>query len=110
MATVFGFIIRFNNALLPGFQNYTLEQMYFLSYAQTWCQKQDAQFLEWQISSDTHSPNKWRVNGVLRNSVEFATAFKCKQDSFMNPPNKCGMWVVENERGENGEEGRNTEK
>ncbi|KAF9283223.1 18S rRNA pseudouridine methyltransferase [Mortierella alpina] len=99
-----------NNAFLPGFQNYTLEQMYFLSYAQTWCQKQDAQFLEWQISSDIHSPNKWRVNGVLRNSVEFATAFKCKQDSIMNPPNKCGMWVVENEWGENGEEGRNTEK
>ncbi|KAF9575714.1 hypothetical protein EC968_001904 [Mortierella alpina] len=63
--------------ILPGFKNYTFEQMYFLSYAQTRCRKQDADFLAWQTISDTHSPNKWLVNGALRNSAEFATAFKC---------------------------------
>ncbi|KAF9558933.1 Neprilysin-4 [Mortierella alpina] len=81
-----------NDMTLPGLEKYTFEQLFFLSYAQVWCQKHNPGFLEWEAKFSTHSPDEWRVNGVLRNSEDFATAFKCKSDTPMNPREKCRLW------------------
>ena len=32
------------------------------------------------------------VVGAVVNSQEFAEAFQCKEDSAMNPKNKCELW------------------
>ncbi|BFZ14192.1 hypothetical protein BsWGS_17231 [Bradybaena similaris] len=41
---------------------------------------------------ERQSPVEFRVNGPLRNLEDFATAFGCPADSYMNPPNKCKLW------------------
>ncbi|ORY44461.1 zincin [Rhizoclosmatium globosum] len=79
------------NMMLPGLGNYTHEQLYFLSYGQLWCTNQDPS-VDVMLLSDPHSPARYRVNGPLKNSVEFAKAFKCPANSPMNPTNKCLLW------------------
>ncbi|ORX98904.1 zincin, partial [Basidiobolus meristosporus CBS 931.73] len=81
-----------NNPQLPGMENTTVEQLFFISYARMWCSNiQDTASLH-RLRIDTHSPDNHRVNGVLRNNREFAEAFKCPLGSPMNPPKKCTIW------------------
>uniref|UniRef100_A0A914DSZ3 Uncharacterized protein n=2 Tax=Acrobeloides nanus TaxID=290746 RepID=A0A914DSZ3_9BILA len=77
---------------LPGFEGYTNDQIFFISYAQVWCGHSKPEALIRQILVDPHSPLKFRVNGVLANQPEFATSFKCPLGSKMNPKKKCAVW------------------
>lgn len=103
---------------LPGFERYTNEQMFFISYAQTWCgysKPETVSALEsagkWvgrslppldvpfrslqlirQILTDPHSPYRYRVNGVVVNQPEFANAFSCPVGAPMNPERRCAVW------------------
>jgi putative endopeptidase len=70
----------------------TDDQVYYLSYGQSWCDKQTAAALETQAHSNPHSPPKWRVNGVIVNQPGFATAFGCKANTPMNPGKQCSVW------------------
>ncbi|KAK6012755.1 peptidase family M13, partial [Ostertagia ostertagi] len=64
-------------ARLPGLQHYTNTQIFFLSYAHFWCgQKKEAAAMQ-QVTTDEHSPEIFRVTGVLSNLREFAEAFSC---------------------------------
>jgi len=45
---------------LPGLLDYTPEQMFFISYAQVWCERITDQGLLNQILTDPHSPGKFR--------------------------------------------------
>ncbi|KAG9061818.1 hypothetical protein KI688_006969 [Linnemannia hyalina] len=54
--------------------------------------KERPEYLVNLIRSDPHSPSKWRINGVVQNSPEFASAFQCKVGSAMNPVKKCEAW------------------
>ncbi|KAF9952172.1 hypothetical protein BGZ70_000702 [Mortierella alpina] len=80
------------NYRLPGLDDSTPEQLFFISYARPWCSKQRPQSAIRQMRTDPHSPAKWRINGAVQNSVEFAEAFKCKKGSPMNPVQKCDLW------------------
>ncbi|CAG2168038.1 unnamed protein product [Oppiella nova] len=76
---------------LPGLTNYTSDQLFFIQYAQIWC---EVVSLEGHRRSllDDHSPGRYRANGVLVNSEQFSKAFLCPKDSVMNPSAKCGLW------------------
>ncbi|GAU94895.1 hypothetical protein RvY_06594 [Ramazzottius varieornatus] len=78
-------------ARLPGFADKTTDQMFFLSYAQVWCGDYRLAELELQVNR-AHSPGRFRVIGPLHNSPEFAAAYNCPVGSYMNPPNKYGVW------------------
>ncbi|KAK9763360.1 hypothetical protein K7432_010027 [Basidiobolus ranarum] len=83
---------RLNNPKLPGLENMTAEQLFFISFGRMWCSNiQDTASLH-KLRIDTHSPDNHRVNGVLRNNKQFAEAFKCPLGSPMNPPKKCTIW------------------
>ena len=41
---------------------------------------------------DVHSPPKWRVNGALSATPEFAKAFRCKATAKLAPANACVVW------------------
>jgi predicted metalloendopeptidase len=70
------------------------DQLYFLAYGQSWCEKTTAKALETQAHSNPHSPAKWRVDGVIPNQPGFGAAFKCAEGTPMNPgPAKaCSIW------------------
>ncbi|HEY5938357.1 MAG TPA: M13 family metallopeptidase [Kofleriaceae bacterium] len=70
----------------------TDDQLYFLAYAQSWCDKATPEKLETMAHSNPHSPPRWRVNGVIVNQPGFGSAFKCKQAAPMNPTKQCSVW------------------
>ena len=73
----------------------TPEQLYFVSYGQTWCTKSDQEYLLMLNAQDEHSLPRERVNGPLTNSVDFHTAFSCKLGTPMNPApetKQCRIW------------------
>ncbi|CAG9788406.1 unnamed protein product [Diatraea saccharalis] len=73
---------------LPGFEDMTSEQMFFISYANLWCEVPTIDALEYEID-DEHSPHQFRPKGSLQNNEEFARAWHCPPGSKMNPITKC---------------------
>ncbi|KOB72405.1 Uncharacterized protein OBRU01_07460 [Operophtera brumata] len=73
---------------LPGFEKFTSEQMFFLSYGNLWCGVSTSESLKSDLE-DEHAPQQFRVTGTLQNEAAFAKAWKCAPGSFMNPANKC---------------------
>ena len=68
------------------------EQLFFLSFAQGWCQRMRPAFAHTALLVDVHSPAVPRVNGPLRNLPEFAEAFSCPAHSDMNPSKRCTLY------------------
>ncbi|KAL3123466.1 hypothetical protein niasHT_004638 [Heterodera trifolii] len=77
---------------LPGFERYNNEQIFFISFAQTWCGHTKPETLIRQILTDPHSPYRYRVNGVVANQPEFTRAFGCPAGARMNPARRCSVW------------------
>ncbi|XP_055347187.1 neprilysin-11-like [Paramacrobiotus metropolitanus] len=77
---------------LPGLENFGPDQLFFLSNAQIWCEKVRIETQRVSILTDEHSPNRWRVNGMVSNMPEFAQAFNCSADAKMNPKSKHVVW------------------
>ena len=66
--------------LIDGF---TPEQRYFIAYAQSFRAHDRDESMITRVTTDPHSPDKWRVNGPLSNSEAFAKAFGCKPGDAM---------------------------
>uniref|UniRef100_A0A0N5AXE2 Neprilysin n=1 Tax=Syphacia muris TaxID=451379 RepID=A0A0N5AXE2_9BILA len=79
-------------AALPGFQNFTTEQLFFLAYANNWCSMARPKHYVQVIMNDVHAPSKYRAIVPLQNRPEFAEAYHCKLGSPMNPLKKCALW------------------
>ncbi|KAI1283102.1 Membrane metallo-endopeptidase-like 1 [Halotydeus destructor] len=77
---------------LPGLQEMSHEQLFFLNYAQIWCGSSRPEAVVNAIRTSSHSPGRFRVIGALSNSAHFADAFKCSLGSPMNPVHKCDVW------------------
>jgi endothelin-converting enzyme/putative endopeptidase len=73
---------------------YTDEQQFFYGFAQVWCQNIRDEEARSRVTTDSHSPGRFRVNGPLSNMPEFATAFGCKEgDAMVRPAAKrCEVW------------------
>jgi endothelin-converting enzyme len=78
-------------AKLPGLEA-DPNKLFFLGYAQVWCQNVRPDYAKLAVLSDSHSPSQYRVNAVAMNSKEFAAAFQCPVGSKMNPLEKCSVW------------------
>jgi putative endopeptidase len=68
------------------------DQQFFLAVAQIWCAKATPAFRRLAAKVDPHSPPRWRVNGALANTPEFARAFRCRRGTPMNPLRTCRVW------------------
>ena len=71
---------------------YTPDQRFFLSFAQIWCQNQTPEVARLQALTNEHSTGRFRVNGVVSNSADFAKAFSCKPGSAMIRKPACRVW------------------
>jgi len=77
---------------LPGLEHYSNEQMYFLAFANTWCEASSIESLTSSLL-DEHSPNYIRVIAGLTNSEEFSEVWNCKKGKNMNSDvEKCKIW------------------
>jgi predicted metalloendopeptidase len=80
------------NTAVKTIDGYTPQQRFFISYGQIWCQNvTDQQARKWALI-DSHSPGRWRVNGVVQNSAAFEEAFGCKAGQPMVSKNACRVW------------------
>ncbi len=71
---------------------YTPEQRFFLSNALVWRNKIRTEALINQLRTDPHSPGRFRVQGPMSNSPDFARAFSCKPDSAMVAAEPITVW------------------
>ncbi|ORX79354.1 zincin [Anaeromyces robustus] len=76
------------NKLLPGLSNYTMDQLFYISFAHSNCEVGVSEY----ANEDEHSPGKSRVNGSVSNNKRFAKIFNCPTKSPMNPDMKCVLW------------------
>ncbi|KAK4206076.1 hypothetical protein QBC37DRAFT_147857 [Rhypophila decipiens] len=66
-----------NNKNLPGLENFTHEQLFFLSWANNWCGVMDLATSERLLKDDNHAPERYRIIGGAQNSREFKEAWNC---------------------------------
>ena len=71
---------------------YTPQQRFFLGFGRVWCEKQRPEYLRMQVSTNPHSPGRYRVNGVVQNMPEFQKAWGCKTGQPMVAENACHVW------------------
>jgi putative endopeptidase len=71
---------------------YTLDQQFFLGYAQAWCGKAQTQEMRRRAQVDPHASPEWRVNGPLSNLATFQQAFGCKAGQPMVRATRCEVW------------------
>lgn len=69
-------------------------ELFFVSYAQLWCNDAHEQFRDKQALLATHIPNALRVQGTLANFPVFARTFRCASGTRLNPDNKCHMYSI----------------
>lgn len=82
-----------NSREIPvGFEDFTKEKIFFLSFAQTFCSVERPAKMKNRVESDVHSLNRFRVLGPLSNLPEFAQIWNCPAGSVMNPEKKCTVW------------------
>jgi len=77
---------------LEPIDGFTPEQRFFIGYGQSWCSSTRDETKRMYATIDPHSPDKYRVNGVVSNSPQFQQAFQCKAGSAMVREKRCRVW------------------
>ena len=70
----------------------TEDQQFFVGVGQAWCSKDRDEEALRRLTTDVHSPPKWRVIGALSNNADFQKAFNCPEGSRMHPKKMCPVW------------------
>ncbi|OAB78010.1 M13 family metallopeptidase [Cochleicola gelatinilyticus] len=73
---------------------YTPDQRFFLSIARIWRVKMREEFLRNYVTTDSHSPPIWRVNGPLMNFTPFYDAFQVTegQKNYKPKEERIKIW------------------
>nr|XP_039251017.1 neprilysin-like isoform X1 [Styela clava] len=81
--------------LLPGLQEFTQDQLFFLSMAQVWCGVYRPEYATRLAATDSHSPGIYRVIGSLSNFDKFGDAYSCSKGTdnmYPNEEDTCRVW------------------
>eukprot|EP00301_Raphidiophrys_heterophryoidea_P003213 c11459_g1_i2.p1 GENE.c11459_g1_i2~~c11459_g1_i2.p1 ORF type:complete len:547 (+),score=146.89 c11459_g1_i2:674-2314(+) len=78
----------------PPFHFLSEDQLFFVSFAQAWCEKVRNETAILLARTDPHSPPEYRVKGTLSNIPEFAQAFSCPDNSpyIRTGSDRCQVW------------------
>ena len=78
----------------PEIDGLTGDQRFFLAYAQVWREKQREDAMRSQVTSDPHSPGRFRVLGPIRNVEAWYQAFGITPDSsmYISPEKRAHIW------------------
>ena len=86
--------LSLNGKDAPVIDGLTGEQRFFLAWAQVWRAKNRNAFMLRRLKSDPHSPERFRVNGVVRNMNAWYAAFDVQADDklFLPPEQRVSIW------------------
>ena len=72
----------------------TGDQRFFLAWAQVWRSQQREASARQRLTTDPHSPEEFRVNGVVRNMDAWYKAFNVQPDDalFLPPEDRIHIW------------------
>jgi putative endopeptidase len=78
----------------PVIDGFTGDQRFFLGYAQSWRSKFKPDLLKQQVAADVHSPNRFRVDGPLRNVDAWYNAWGVKEGDklYLKPEDRVRIW------------------
>jgi len=78
----------------PVIDGLTGDQRFFIAYAQAWQGKDREDALRQQILTDPHSPDKYRVNGIVRNIDAWYKAFNVQPGDklYLPPEQRVHIW------------------
>ncbi|ODP38678.1 M13 family metallopeptidase [Sphingomonas turrisvirgatae] len=78
----------------PVIGGLTGDQRFFLAYAQAWRSKVREDAERSRLLTDTHSPDKYRANGTVRNVDAWYTAFDIKPGDklYLPPEQRVKIW------------------
>ena len=83
-----------DGASAPVIDDLTGDQRFYLGFAQSWLGEERKAALIAQLKSDPHSPEKYRVNGVVVHMPSFYDAFSVKPTDkmFLAPQDRVTLW------------------
>jgi putative endopeptidase len=88
------YIASLKGSAAPVIDGMTADQRFYLGYAQSWLGKvRDAATIA-QLKADPHSPDKYRVNGVVVHMPSFYSAFAIKPGDkmYLAPEDRVTLW------------------
>ncbi len=86
--------LSLQGAEAPVIDGLTGDQRFFLAWGQVWKRAVRDEQLKNQIATDSHSPAKYRVNGVVRNMNAWYDAFGVtkENDLWLDPKDRVEIW------------------
>ena len=78
----------------PVIDGYTGDQRFFIAYAQAWQGKRREGALRQQLLSNPHSPDQYRVDGIVRNFDPWYKAFNVQPGDklYLPPTERVHVW------------------
>ena len=77
---------------LKPIDGFTPDQRFFIGMAQWACGDERAENKRMRAITNPHSPESFRVNGVVSNMPEFGAAFGCREGQPMVRLKQCKVW------------------
>ncbi len=77
---------------LKSVDGFPPDQRFFIGMAQWACGSERDENKRVNAITNPHSPNEYRINGIVSNMPEFAQAFACKVGQPMVRENACKVW------------------
>jgi putative endopeptidase len=77
---------------LKPIDGFTPDQRFFIGMAQWACGDERPESKRAHALTDPHSPDQYRINGVVSNMPEFAAAFSCRAGQPMVREKSCRVW------------------
>ncbi|AFL90180.1 endothelin-converting enzyme [Terriglobus roseus DSM 18391] len=77
---------------LAPVEGFTPDQRFFIGFAQWACENKRPEEQRVRAATDPHSPGEARINGIVTNLPQFATAFNCPKTAPMVKANVCKVW------------------
>jgi putative endopeptidase len=88
------YVASLNGRVPPVIDGMSADQRFYLGYAQSWLSKtRDAALIE-LVKSNPHTPEKYRVNGVVVHMPSFYDAFSVKSGDklYLQPKDRVTLW------------------
>lgn len=77
---------------LQPIDGFTPDQRFFIGMAQWACGSERPESKRMDAITNPHSPDEYRINGVVSNMPEFRTAFSCQLGQPMVREKSCKVW------------------